>query len=157
MKGGLRASAGSSALAGAGAGSSTGADEADAGGDDDLAALAASGDARLTARAQQEKDKKRAIASHRSLGRTLESCWYCFDGASIKKYLIASLGEHSMLMLPPDGARIDGQLCIVPLPHITAMTDADEEVYDEVNKFKGAVTAMLEAEVREGVTEVDVG
>jgi len=106
----------------------------------------------------------------------------------VKKHLILSLGEHSMLMLPPgarkyrdavtrellsaavvktnlraryshrlrltprarphslppptDGARVPGHLILVPLAHVGAMTDAPEEAYDEVNRFKAALNAM---------------
>jgi diadenosine tetraphosphate (Ap4A) HIT family hydrolase len=56
-----------------------------------------------------------------------------------------SLGEHSLLMLPPEGPRVAGHMILVPLPHVVSMTEADEEVYDEVNRFKAALHAMYAA------------
>lgn len=95
---------------------------------EDIAKLVEDKDAGLTGQARQRKDMQRAVAAHERMQGTLKSCFYCFDSPSIKKHMIISLGDHSMLMLPPDGERIPGQCVIVPIPHVSAMTDADEEV-----------------------------
>jgi diadenosine tetraphosphate (Ap4A) HIT family hydrolase len=124
--------------------SRTGADEDDAGATEDLARLVQSKDYRLTEQARQQRDKQRAVQAHTQMEKVLNSCRYCFNTANpdFKKYLVIALGEHSLLMVPPEGPILPGHMVIVPLPHIVAMTDADEEVYDEVNRFKAALQDM---------------
>lgn len=132
-------------------GSRAGADEDDDGVLDDIARLAEDPDARLTPHAQQQKDKQRAMAAQRRHDHATASCSLCFDSPASKRHLIISLGEYSYLGLPPGGGRLPGQLRIVPLPHISALTEADEEVYEEVNRFKGALHALYSSQGREVV------
>jgi len=111
-------------------GSRSGADEADMGADDDLAALADDKTSRLTAREAQRRDMQRAVAAHQRGQRATAACWACLEGGGLsrKKHCIVALGEHSALLYPPDGPLLPGHMLIVPLPHVGAMTDADEEV-----------------------------
>jgi hypothetical protein len=95
---------------------------------EDIARLVDDPDRRLTAAAKQRKDMQRAVSSHKLAHMTEQNCWYCLESQRIKKHLIISLGEHSLLMLAPDGEKLPGHCLIVPLPHITSMTEADEEV-----------------------------
>lgn len=71
-------------------------------------------DSRLTSKRRQERDRAKAIALERRMEARKNSCWYCMGGGGMKKHLIVSLGEHSMLMLPPDGQRVPGHCLIVP-------------------------------------------
>jgi len=131
-------------------GSRAGFDEDDDGGTDDLARLAEHPDARLTAVARQQKDMKRAVAADRQYDSAIASCSSCLDSSALRKHLIISLGDHSYLALPPGCGRLPGQLRIVPVSHAAAMTEVDEEVYAEVNRFKAALHALFSSQGRDG-------
>ena len=123
--------------------SASGVDEGDFGGDDDMVALMSDKRHRLTGQEQQKRDMQRAIAAHKTAQSATAACPFCLDGGlQPRKHLIISLGEHSALMYPPGGQLVPGHMQIAPLGHICAMTDADEEVYDEVNRFKAALHEM---------------
>lgn len=109
-------------------GSRAGFDEDDDGATDDLAKLAEHPDARLTDAARQKKDLQRAAAADRRHDSATASCSDCLDSTAMRKHRIISLGEYTYLAIPPGCGRLPGQLRIVPVPHISAMTDADEEV-----------------------------
>lgn len=122
-------------------GSRSGADEADMGADDDLAALADDKTSRLTSREAQRRDMQRAVAAHQRSQRATAACWACLEGGgglSRKKHCIVALGEHSALLYPPDGPLLPGHMLIVPLPHVAAMTDADEEVREGCRAWRVA-------------------
>lgn len=123
-------------------GDKSGREEVDEGADEDIARAMTSHEARLTAHEKQKRDKSKAISAHNKISSVMSNCSFCFDNTNIKKHLIVSLGDHSFLMVAPDGGRVPGHMLLVPLPHIVAMTDADEEVYDEINKFKAALHAF---------------
>ena len=109
-------------------GSRAGFDEDDDGGTDDIARLAEHPDDRLTEHARHKKDLQRAAASDRRHDAATAACPLCFNSAAAKKHLIIALGEHAYLALPPGCGRLPGQLRIVPVPHVAAITEADEEV-----------------------------
>lgn len=109
-------------------GSRAGFDEDDDGATDDLARLAEHPDARLTPHARQQKDLQRAAAADRRAAAATAGCQHCLDSPALQKHRIISLGEHAFLALPPGCGRLPGQLRIVPVPHVSAMTEADEEV-----------------------------
>ena len=69
---------------------------------------------------------QRAVAAEKRLSDAQNRCWYCFNGAGIRKHLIIALGDHAMLMLPPQGAKMEGHCLIVPqdvrvLPYCAAV------------------------------------
>ena len=126
----------------------------------------------MTGKRRQEKDMQRAIAAEKRLSDAQNRCWYCFKGQAIRKHLIISLGDHAMLMLPPgQGPKMPGHCVIVPqdvrstndvcvcqqgssphrvshvpcCQHVPSLTAANENVYDEVNKFKAALDRMFTA------------
>lgn len=72
----------------------SGIDEDDAGTTDDMGGLIGGKRARLTERAQQERDMQRAVAAHNKMNAVLNHCLFCFESnpAGVKKHLIVSLG-----------------------------------------------------------------
>jgi diadenosine tetraphosphate (Ap4A) HIT family hydrolase len=129
----------------------SGLDEDDSGAFEAAAAAATDPNARLTARERQHRDMQRAVNAHNKVSAALGRCPYCFDNPDIKKHLIVALGEYSYLALPPGGEAVPGHVILVPLPHIVAMTDADEEVYAELNRFKAALASMYAARGEDAV------
>lgn len=125
----------------------SGADEEGAGDDDDLARIAsgANEEHRLTAQERQRRDMQRAVAAHQAAERAVSSCWFCMDNPRMKKHCIVSLGDHCMLMLPPDGPALPGHLVLAPLAHVASVREADEATYAELNTAKARLHAMYSA------------
>ena len=50
----------------------------------------------------QDKVKERdaAIAEHKALNRTLDTCSFCFDSAEFKKHLLVAVGKTCYVCLP---------------------------------------------------------
>jgi hypothetical protein len=128
-------------------GAASGRDEDDEGSLDDIARIAAgaNAEARFTAAERQRRDMQRAVQVHQRAERALEGCRFCFDNPSIKKHCIISLGEHCMLMLPPDGPLLPGHMVLTPLAHVPSVRETDEGVYAEINAAKARLHAMYAA------------
>lgn len=125
----------------------SGADEEGAGDEDDLARIAAGANEehRLTAQERQRRDMQRAVAAHQAAERAVSSCWFCLDNPRMKKHCIVSLGDHCMLMLPPDGPALPGHMVLAPLAHVASVREADEATYAELNTAKARLHAMYSA------------
>lgn len=104
------------------------------------------GEARFFDRTRQKRQQsapQRAVLEHRRYQQTVESCWFCFENPRIERHLIVSLGEHTYLALPKRGRLVDGHCLLVPMRHVTSMAAADEEVYEEMQRFKSGLVRML--------------
>jgi hypothetical protein len=117
-----------------------------AGGLDDAAAAARPRRGGLTAQEQQKRDMAAAIAADRAWGAATASCSLCLDSESLARDCIIATGEHCLLALPPDGSRIPGHVVLAPLSHVASVREADEDTYDELNRWKAALHGMYAAE-----------
>ena len=126
-------------------GDSLGRDEDDEGAVDAVARAMTSRDERLTAHERQKRDMQRAAASQRRADSATARCALCMDAPDFRKHLVISLGDHSVLMVPPDGERVPGHLVIAPLAHVASTVAAEEDAYAEVNRFKAALHSFYAA------------
>lgn len=107
--------------------------------DDDIAKAMTKQESRLTAHEQQERDRQRAIQQQKLMTNVLNNCRFCIDSKTHARHLIISLGNHCYLSLPPYGPRLPGHLQLIPLQHISAVIDGEEELYEEINQYKLAL------------------
>lgn len=104
---------------------------------------------RLTEQERVKRDRQKAVEADRKLSHTQMNCWFCFQNPKFKKHLILSLGEHAYLSIPQGQAPIvQGHCQIVPMEHVLSVNEADEEVYEEIIKFKAALHRMYTAQGR---------
>ena len=95
----------------------------------------------------QDKVKERdaAIAEHKSLTRTLDTCSFCFEGAEFKKHLLVAVGKTCYVCLPWHLSLTEGHCFIVPSSHVSCATLLDEDVYAEMQQFRKALCRMFQA------------
>jgi len=103
-----------------------------------------------TAKAAHQQRAK-AISHHNKQESILENCWFCMDSSKISKHLIISLGNKAFLSLPKKGSLVPGHCLIVPIPHVSACTMVDEEVWDEINNFRKCLIKMFYEQGRDVV------
>ncbi|XP_003802992.1 CWF19-like protein 2 [Otolemur garnettii] len=93
---------------------------------------------------EEEKQRRRAVAEHRSLAAQMEKCLYCFDSAQFPKHLIVAIGVKVYLCLPNSRSLTEGHCLIVPLQHHRAATLLDEDLWEEVQMFRRSLVKMFE-------------
>ena len=69
-------------------------------------------------------------------------CWFCLSSAEVEKHLIVSVGNHAYLTLAKGGLTPD-HLLICPIGHHSNQVSLDEEVTEEINKFKSSLRKMF--------------
>ncbi|XP_040113842.1 CWF19-like protein 2 isoform X2 [Oryx dammah] len=93
---------------------------------------------------EEENQRKKAIAEHRSLIAQMEKCLYCFDSSQFPKHLIVAIGVKVYLCLPNVRSLTEGHCLIVPLQHHRAATLLDEDIWEEVQMFRKSLVKMFE-------------
>ncbi|XP_024426505.2 CWF19-like protein 2 isoform X2 [Desmodus rotundus] len=93
---------------------------------------------------EEENQRKKAIAEHRSLAAQMEKCLYCFDSSQFPKHLIAAIGIKVYLCLPNFQSLTEGHCLIVPLQHHRAATLLDEDIWEEIQMFRKSLVKMFE-------------
>ncbi|XP_055278916.1 CWF19-like protein 2 isoform X1 [Moschus berezovskii] len=93
---------------------------------------------------EEENERKKAIAEHRSLIAQMEKCLYCFDSSQFPKHLIVAIGVKVYLCLPNVRSLTEGHCLIVPLQHHRAATLLDEDIWEEIQMFRKSLVKMFE-------------
>uniref|UniRef100_A0A667GT69 CWF19-like protein 2 n=1 Tax=Lynx canadensis TaxID=61383 RepID=A0A667GT69_LYNCA len=94
--------------------------------------------------AEEENQRKKAIAEHQSLAARMEKCPYCFDSSQFPKHLIVAIGVKVYLCLPNVRSLTEGHCLIVPLQHHRASTLLDEDIWEEIQMFRKSLVKMFE-------------
>ena len=97
------------------------------------------------------KERDLAIAEHKSMTRTLETCRFCLEGSEFSKHLLVAMGKTSYVCLPWHYSLTEDHCFIVPICHIKCSTLLDEDVYNEMQMFRKALVKMFEADDRDCV------
>uniref|UniRef100_A0A8C9U7S6 CWF19-like protein 2 n=1 Tax=Scleropages formosus TaxID=113540 RepID=A0A8C9U7S6_SCLFO len=92
---------------------------------------------------EEERQRSRAVHEHQRLAARMDKCPYCFDSAELPKHLVVAIGTKVYLCLPNAVSLTEGHCLVVPLQHHTAATALDEEVWDEVQRFRRALVKMF--------------
>nr|KAF6437358.1 CWF19 like cell cycle control factor 2 [Molossus molossus] len=93
---------------------------------------------------EEENQREKAIAEHRSLVSQMERCLYCFDSSQFPKHLIVAIGIKVYLCLPNFRSLTEGHCLIVPLQHHRAATLLDEDIWEEIQMFRKSLVKMFE-------------
>ncbi|XP_075402659.1 CWF19-like protein 2 [Tenrec ecaudatus] len=94
--------------------------------------------------AEEEGQRKRAVAEHQRLAAQMDKCLYCFDSSQFPKHLIVAIGVKVYLCLPNFRSLTEGHCLIVPLHHHRAATLLDEDIWEEVQVFRKSLVKMFE-------------
>ncbi|KAK2182669.1 hypothetical protein NP493_341g01024 [Ridgeia piscesae] len=88
----------------------------------------------------ETRERQLAIIEHKQMAASLEKCSYCFE--KVPKHLIISIGKKVYLCLPNYRSMTEGHCLIVPMMHATQATALDEDVWEEIQVFRKALTRM---------------
>ncbi|XP_054020478.1 CWF19-like protein 2 [Dryobates pubescens] len=94
---------------------------------------------------EEETQRRKAIREHQQLAARMEKCPYCFDSSELSKHLIIAIGTKVYLSLPSNQSLTEGHCLIAPLQHHTAATLLDEDIWEEIQRFRNALVKMFEA------------
>jgi len=97
---------------------------------------------------QQENEKRvnKALSEQISHDKTLEDCKWCIGSRRSNKHLMISMGKSVYLAVPGHTSLVEGHCLIVPMGHCSAGTALDEDVWQEVQEFRKALTRMFNAQ-----------
>lgn len=73
-----------------------------------------------------------------SAPKTIENCWFCID-SDVAEHLITSVGDECYLALPKGGL-VSDHILIIPLDHVTSPFAIQKETFDEIEKYKSALS-----------------
>lgn len=90
-----------------------------------------------------KKERDRAIYEQQKMSRTLDSCTKCFDSPRFEKQLLVAMGKSVYLALPWHEGLTKSHCIISTLPHISSVTQLDEDVWTEIRDFMRAVNQMF--------------
>ena len=88
-----------------------------------------------------------AINEQKRLKSISDKCQYCMGSSTYLNYqqYVVKLGDQCIIRLKRGGARLHPFHCeIVPLLHTTSIRACEEEVVDEINKFKSILRRFAE-------------
>ncbi|TKR93928.1 hypothetical protein L596_008292 [Steinernema carpocapsae] len=104
-------------------------------------------DAPMTEEEEQERNRKRRYSGERGpveKKTSSQPCWFCLSNVEAEKFLIVSVGTHCYLAMPK-GPLAEDHLMVLPIGHIQSMVAASEEVREEVEKYRDALTLFYDA------------
>ncbi|EDQ91287.1 uncharacterized protein MONBRDRAFT_1359, partial [Monosiga brevicollis MX1] len=100
---------------------------------------------------REQKDRQRAVRDYHRQQKTLESCHYCLDAPRFRKNLVAHMGTKMILMVPERGALVSTHCVLVPIRHVTGLTELEEDEREELRALQRRVVAMFAPEKKDVV------
>ena len=134
-------------------GASMGADEVDYSGIEGGADMSMFQDpsARLTDAARAQRERARQVAQHDRQSAITQKCWWWMESSSFEKHRLLALGNHVSLMLCPSNLALTDYSCyLVPIRHAESFRACEDEVWDEVQRFRTSLRQMF-AKTGQGV------
>ncbi|VDK71103.1 unnamed protein product [Onchocerca ochengi] len=86
---------------------------------------------------------------NRNFEQTLDSCRFCIEAAYFRKHCIVACGNSVYLSSVPWRPLVKEHCLIVPTAHYSSAVTLDEDVYEEIRKFKRALVSMWQKEKME--------
>ena len=109
----------------------------------------------MTEQKRQEMEMKEAVRAHKLWENITANCFYCYGSETMPKenlmwerrFLLtrSALGDHTYLTMCSKMRLNDWHVQICPLQHVWAQTDCDEEVTNEIGRFKQSLAAMAKS------------
>jgi hypothetical protein len=129
-------------------GSSAGVDEEDYTGDGGIdMKMYTTNDSRLTASAKHSRDISRQISKVRKENTIARRCFWWMESNSFEKHRLIALGNYvSLVMVPSHLALVPDHCWLVPIQHSESFVACENEVWDEVARFKASLQNMFEKE-----------
>ncbi|XP_012277476.1 CWF19-like protein 2 [Orussus abietinus] len=92
--------------------------------------------------AQEASDRAQAIRED----QRISNCSWCINSKHMLKHMIVTMGSTIYLSLPPYTSLTSGHCILAPIQHVICQTHLDENVWEELQAFKMALTKMFESQ-----------
>ena len=87
----------------------------------------------------------KSIFQSKKIKAATENCQFCLDNEEkFLKHLMVSVSDKACLLLPANTSLVEGHCYIVPLNHVSAVTGVDEDVYEEMQKYRQCLVRMFD-------------
>jgi len=129
-----------------GHGSSLGADEVDYSGIEGGADMSMfqHPSSKLTDVERAKRDRERQVALHDKESSATARCWWWMESSRFEKHRLLALGNHVSLILCPSNLALVADSCyLVPIRHAESFVSCEDEVWDEVQRFKTSLRKMF--------------
>lgn len=134
------------------AGSTAGADEDDENGNAIDMKMFTSISDRLTDAEKYNRELSRQVALSKKQSFITNKCWWWIESESFEKHRLLALGDHvSLVFVPSHLQLVQNQCYIVPLKHAESFVSCEDEVWDEVQRFKTSLREMFRKQDNLGV------
>jgi|AntRauTorckE5430_2_1112549.scaffolds.fasta_scaffold02495_4 hypothetical protein len=130
------------------AGATAGADEDDMAGDGGIdMKMFTTNESRLTEAAKYSREMSRQIARSKKEEKITSRCAWWMESSSFQKHRLLSLGDHvSLTYVPSHDALVGSQCYLVPVKHAESFASCEDEVWDEVARFRTSLRNMFAKE-----------
>ncbi|GFH54255.1 hypothetical protein CTEN210_10731 [Chaetoceros tenuissimus] len=130
------------------AGASAGADEDDMAGDGGIdMKMFTSNENRLTEAARFNREKSRQVAKAKKEEKITSRCWWWMESSNFQKHRLISLGDYvSLVLVPSHNALVESQCYLVPVQHAESFASCEDEVWEEVHRFRTSLRKMFAKE-----------
>lgn len=91
----------------------------------------------------EEASRSKAISQHQKMSDSLDNCPRCIQSSAMQKHLIVSMGEYVYLSMPSYEPLMEGHCLIVPIRHVSSVTQLDENEWEEMRDFRKALVRMF--------------
>ena len=91
----------------------------------------------------ERRETQRLIQEHIRAESRLRSCYFCLDNDRCEKKFVVSLGDYVYLALPVKGSLAPFHCIVVPSRHVASIRTADEDVLEEVERYKEGLLRMF--------------
>ncbi|XP_015511849.1 CWF19-like protein 2 [Neodiprion lecontei] len=92
---------------------------------------------------EDERDRLQAIKQHEKMTKSLDNCRWCIDSKQMLKHMIVAMGSKVYMSLPSHGSLTTGHCILAPIHHVVCQTQLDEDVWEELQTFRKAITKMF--------------
>jgi hypothetical protein len=130
------------------AGATAGADEEDMAGDGGIdMKMFTSNESRLTEAAQYNREMSRQMDRAKKENKITSRCWWWMESSSFQKHRLLSLGDHvSLIYVPSHEALVGSQCYLVPVKHAESFASCEDEVWDEIARFRTSLRHVFAKE-----------
>ncbi|EJD75617.1 hypothetical protein LOAG_17262 [Loa loa] len=91
---------------------------------------------------EQRRNRNNLIKENKIYEQTLDSCRFCVEAVCFRKHCMVACGNSAYLSSVPWRPLIKEHCLVVPITHYSSTVTLDENVYEEIQRFKRALVSM---------------
>jgi hypothetical protein len=118
----------------------------DNGNDDDEDQKKRAAPSARTVRRAADREQNQQLARHDRQDQMTSKCWWWLESSTFVRHRLLALGDHvSLVMAPHQNAVTAGHhFYLVPLKHTESLTAAEDDVWEEIQRFQSSLRALYQ-------------